>query len=232
MSTYQDPLDSAENPEVSLPEYYGQAVLDVYYCVLQKGAGKVPFDPQMHKLDERRTAVKLGILPLPEQNVTRDVFRDYVAEFGAWPKITLPSIKAAGLSLRNLNNAWVKLTLVPEGRTYTDKNGETKESLTFKVTAAYPDEAACRAAYLNQSVSSGTEPATTPVNGNGSGTAKEKETALAFVKVLVNAVAGNEDTLAARIANMPMLAKHFTVQSPEVRALLDAYAFDQMSKAA
>lgn len=235
MTVYQDPLESAENPEVSLPEYFGQAILDVYYCVLVKGTGKVPFNPDLHKPEERRTAVKLGILPLAEQNITRDVFREFIAEFGAWPKTTLPSIKAAGLTLRTLNNAWIRLALVSEGRTYTDKNGETKDSLTFKVVASYPDEATCRNAYLNQTVSSGTEPAQpAPVNGNGNGAAgnaREKETALAFVKVLITQTHGDETALGPRIASMPILAKYFTVASPEVRTLLDTYQFEQMKAA-
>ncbi len=253
MTTYDDPLESADNPEVQLPEYFGQALVDAWFCVLQKGTGKVPFDPQQHRLEDRRTAIKFGIAPLAEQNVTRDVYREYIAEFGAWPKITLPSLKAVGLTAKTLNGAWVHVGLVPEGRTYTDKNGNTQDSLTFKVLAAYPDEAACRAAYLNRSVSMGQEPGapaqdaqppftpSAPTNGNGhngngngaNGTnPKERETALQFVKVLINQVAGDEAVLAARIANMPMLAKYFTIQTPEVRGLIDTYHFEQLAKQA
>lgn len=246
MSTYQDqdPLDAAENPEVQLPEYFGQAQIDGWYCVLQKGSGKVPFDPQQHRLDDRRTAIKLGILPLPEQNVTRDVFRDYIAEFGAWPRITLPSIKAVGLTVKSLQNAWIRLALVPEGRTYVNRDGETRDSLTLKVLAVYPDEAACRAAYLSQSVTSGTEPSDPPFTpaapgptpaapaSNGNGNQRERETALRFVEVLIRENNGDETALAQRIAGMPVLAKYFTVQSPEVRQALDQYHFDQLAKAA
>ena len=147
MAQYIDPLDSADNPQTEAPEYYGQATVDAWDCVLQKGYGKVPFDPQQHRINDRRTAIKIAIIPLPEQEVTRDVYREYLAEFGPWPKITLPSIKALGLTTRQLNNAWVRATFVSEGRTYTNSAGETKESTTFKFLAVYPDEAACRAAY-------------------------------------------------------------------------------------
>lgn len=238
MAAYDDPLESADNPEIQLPRYYGQAVVDAYFAVLVKGVGKVPFDPGQHTLDKRVTAIKLGILPLAEQNVTKDIFREYIAEFGAWPKITLPSLKALGLTVKSLNGAWVCLELAPEGRTYTSKtSGEQVESLTFKVVDHYPDEAACRAAYLNQTVSMGQEPgvvsqapAPAPTNGSGNGTDKEKTNALQFVKVLIGQVKGDETALSQRIAGMPQIAKFFTVQSSEVRALLDAYQFDQMSK--
>ncbi len=254
MTSYEDPLEAADNPEVQLPEYFGQATVDAWFCVLEKGVGKKPFDPQQHTLDKRMTAIKVGIIPLPEQNVTRDIYREYIAEFGAWPKITLPSIKTVGLTVKSLNNAWVHIGLVSEGRTYTSKDGETKDSLTFKVLAVYPDEAACRAAYLNRSVSMGQEPGAPaqsvtppaapsvgPTNGNGhngngtngNGTnPKERETALQFIKALVQQTNGDEGQLGTRIANLPMLARYFSIQSPEVRAILDAYHFEQMSKAA
>ena len=237
MTLYDNPLDSAENPEISLPEYYGQAMLDAYYCILVKGVGKQPFDETQHRLEDRRTAIKLGILPIAEQNVTKDIFKEYIAEFGAWARYTLPSIKAVGLALASVNGAWVRMGYVKDGTTYQNRNGEPVDSLTLKLLEVYASEDACRAAYLNRTVTSGQEPAqptqAAPVNGNGNGAnPKEKETALQFVKVLIGQVAGDEGLLAARIANMPQLSKHFTIQSPEVRAALDAYAFDQLSKQA
>lgn len=245
MTLYDDPLESADNPEVALPRYYGQAIVDAYYASLVKGVGKVPFDPAQHTLDKRVTAIKIGILPIAEQNVTRDVFREFIAEFGAWPLIMLPSMKAVGLTTKSLNGAWVCLELVREGRTYTDKNtGEQKDSLTFKVAAVYRDEEECRNAYLNQTVASGQEPsapvtqppATPPTNGNGhngngNGTAeRERANALQFVKALLTQVNGDEAALAQRIAGVPAIAKHFTAQSQEVRALLDAWHFEQLQK--
>lgn len=220
-----DPFDSAANPETSQPEYYGQALTDAFYCVLQRGVGKLPFDPAQHRVEDRKTAVKISIIPIPEQNA-RDVTREYIAEFGAWVKITLPSIKAIGLEPRTLNNAWVHAALVPEGRTYTDKAGETKESLTLKFLAAYPDEAACRAAYLAARNGSAAE---TPTQPASNGDDKERTTALEFVKALIKQTNGDEAALATRIAALPPVAKHFNVQSPDVRALLDAYAFEHMS---
>lgn len=221
-----DPFAAAGDPQVQLPEYYGQALADAFFCVLQKGVGKMPFDATQHKVEDRRTAVKISIIPLAEQN-GRDVTREYIAEFGAWPRITLPSLKAVGLTPLTLNNAWVRVALVPEGRTYTDKNGETKESLTLKFLAAYPSEDACRAAYL----AAGPEPvaqaqpaaASAPVNGD-----KERMTVLEFVKALIKQTAGDEAALAVRIANLPPVAKHFSIQSPEVRALLDAYQLERL----
>ena len=221
MNHTDNPFESAANPQTPASEYYGQALADAFYCVLQRGVGKMPFDPEQHQMSDRRTAVKVSITPIPEQNA-RDITREYIAEFGAWVKITLPSLTAVGLTPMTLNNAWVRVALVPEGRTYMDKDGNTKDSLTLKFLAAYPDEDACRAAF----VGAGNAPAT-HTNGNGNGN-KERDTALAFVKALIDQVKGDEEMLAKRIAGLPPVAKHFSIQSPEVRAALDAYAFNQM----
>lgn len=225
--SHDDPFDAADDPEVGTPEFWGQAQVDAYYCILEKGRGKVPFDAAQHGLDQRRTAIKFGILPLPEQNVTRDVYRDYVAEFGAWPKITLPSLKAAGLSTRTLNGAWVRVALVPEGRTYTSKTGETKESLTFLVMEVYPDEGACRAAYLAHKAAKPaddvpfdaptTTPAATPTNGSdGNGADKARETAQKFMEAIVKQEAGDPARVAEKLAKMPLVNRYFAIDSPEV----------------
>jgi hypothetical protein len=64
-----------------------------------------------------------------------------------------------------------------------------------------------------------------PANGNGS--SKEKETALKFLKVIVeNSSRGQTDptvitnTVGANIANMPMVSKYFTADSPETMNLI------------
>jgi hypothetical protein len=228
-------------------EIFGQAWVDAWICVLQKGVGKVPFNPQIHKPEDRRTAIKVEITPLPDLDYQGPpLLREYVAEFGEWPKITLPSFKALGLTTRQLNRAWVRVQLVGTGRTYTNQAGETKEATTFKFLAIYPDQATCQAAYLNQGA-----PATAvPDPGNGTApmlvkppesrqapampppqNGKERETALKFVQALVRQVNGDEDQLANRLAKMPLIAKHFTIQSPEVMNLLAEYQFAQLKPA-
>lgn len=219
MST-TDPFDAADDPEVGTPEIYGQAQVDAWYCVLVKGRGKVPFDASLFNIDQRRTAIKVSILPLAEQNITREVYREYIAEFGSWPKITLPSLKALGLTTRTLNDAWVRIALVPEGRTYvSSKTGETRESTTIKVLEVYADEDACRAAYLKRNVDAEAqdEPAQAPAAAPaGNGTDKARETAQKFMEAIAKAEGGDPAKVAERIAKMPLVSKYFTGDSPEV----------------
>lgn len=231
---WNDPWATADDPQFNTSyDYFGQVKVDSYFCILVKGTGKVPFDAQAHAIDQRRTAIDIQIFPLAEMNISFDVSRNMIAESREWAGIVLPSIKALNLSLRDLNNKWVHVVTEKTGQTYTGKDGNTKDKTTFKFLAVFPDEASCRAAY--QAAANGTPaPApATPVNGNGNGASKERETAAKFLPVIVtNACAGQTDltvirnSVAAAIANMPMVSKHFTVDSTEVMTLI----MEKMSK--
>jgi len=246
MAIYNDPLDTLDNPELRSPEYYGQLHMETWFCVLEKGIGKREFNPQTDAIDQRRTAVKLMLVPLPEHNSQYDVMRELIVESKEWASLVLPSVKALGIAARELDGKWIKLTFQPTGRSYTkvdQATGETvrRDATTFKFLALYPNEEACRAAYQAEHGTNGaphTEPQTpamqtppfAPANDNGNGNA-EKATALKFVKVLVEQSHGDEAVLAAKIASMPLIAKHFTAQSPEVVELVMEYQFNALSKA-
>lgn len=155
-----DPLDVASKAAIAPRSYYGQIQIDAYFCVLVKGTGKTPFDPAQHSVDDRRTAIDISLLPLPEQNVRFNIRRDTIAESREWAGIIWPSLKALGLTnARDAHNKWAKLQQVPSGRKYRSSTGEEKEATTFKFLALYADEGACRAAYLADTGKS---------NGNGS----------------------------------------------------------------
>lgn len=223
--------DAIENPQVRSgnSDYFGQVKIDTYFAVLVKGMGKVPFDAGQHNADQRVTAIDMQIIPLAEMNISFEISRNLIAESKEWASIVLPSIKALGISARELNNKWVHVTRKPTGSTYTSKrDNQQYPETTFEFLAVYPDEAACRAAYQAAGGSAGTAPAqqqqssSAPSNGD-----KERETALKFLKVIVdNSARGQTDpavitsTVAANIANMPMVAKHFTAQSPETMSLI------------
>lgn len=229
-----DPWDAAENPVLptETPRFWGQLSVETWFCVLEKGVGKRPFDPNQHKVGERRTAIRVAITALPEHNLKNgDVYREYIAEewgkVKPWNLITLPSFRELGLEPRAATGKWVCVELVPEGRTYTSaQTGETKESTTLKLVALYPDEAACRAAFQAERGPEGAStpvvPAAAPTNGNGSAPAMNPEQAVAykFLRTFVKASDGDLDKLAAQIAGNKVLAKYYTIESPEVMELL------------
>lgn len=223
-----DPWDSAENPVFRASEYWGQVNLDMWYCVLEKGVGKIQFDPQSNRIEDRRTAIDISLDTLPEQNITFEVSRSMIAESAEWAKIVLPSIKALGLSPRELNGKWVKLHFKPTSRKYTNSNGEERENTTFEFLALFPDEIACRADFAGGPSTNGSSSASVTIDPGD----KEKQTAFAFLKVIVEKAAkGKTDLEAIRaeiaktIVAYPMVAKVFTVDSPEtVQLIMDNMA--------
>lgn len=230
---FVDPWDTAE--QAREPQFsniiWGQCEAKSWWCVLEKGVGKVEFDPQMHNPDLRRTAIDIIVHPLTEMNLSFDIVRNMIAESREWAGIVLPSIRDLGISPKQLNGSWVKVQTVPltdrSGQvvTYTDSNGVVKEKTTIKFLAVFPNEDSCRADYLANSGKSTRQDTQYAEAGNGSGGNgnKERETALKFLKVYVeNAMRSEPDIVAARnklasmIAQQPLISKYFTVDSPEV----------------
>ena len=223
-----NPLDELDNPQVRQSEYWGQVAIDAYYAVLEKGVGKVAFNPQLHSVDKRVTALDVKLVPLGDMNITFDVSRSMIAESREYAGVVLPSIKAMGIAAKDLNGKWVRLTFAATGRTYIDKNGDTKDSTTVKFLQLFADEAACRADYLATHQPGTTLPAdSTPAPAPAPANNKERETALKFLKVFVdNAAKGQIDlgviqrTLASNISMNPIVAKHFTADSTEAMTLI------------
>ena len=92
-----DPFESATNATLRPNTYFALVACDAWPCVLVKGQGKVAFNAQQHKIENRVTAIDISLQPLAEQNVNFPLVRNMIAESPAWIKIVLPSAKALGL---------------------------------------------------------------------------------------------------------------------------------------
>ena len=98
-----DPYAAADNAQVGARNYYGQVQLDIWFCGLVKGTGKVPYDPAVHK--QRATAIDILVLPIAEQNVSYEIKRELIAESREWASLVWASLKALGInSTREANN--------------------------------------------------------------------------------------------------------------------------------
>lgn len=236
-----DPFASATNPQVKQPTFYGQAKLDAWHCVLPKkgtGGQKQPFDPAIHRPEQRVTALDLSMQPLAEHNTQYPHERNMLAEGKEWASFTWPSARTVGLTdARQINGGWFKYTFAPTGEKYAKKDrqtgqptGEMVEKTALKFLEYYADEDKCRAAYQAENVSD-SEPI---INGavNLSAQAlpdpeKEKQTALAFLKVIVPNAARGKDAVNAyqavseQIAAYPVVAAHFNMDSPETQEILN-----------
>jgi hypothetical protein len=239
-----DPWAAARDAKPRPPVYWGNLQADAYFVVLEKGIGRLPFDPNSHPMERRVTAVDLSLLCIAEQNVQNPIERNAIAEFAEWTKIVQPSIQALGLEPSELHERFVKVKMVPTGRKYKNDAGETKDATTFKFLKVFADENECIADYLSgaeeepesepisgQVTTGGPAPAATsteqPQATDGNGRNPEKETAYEFLKVLVNnAVNGQTDikvvqsTLESSLATTQFVAKHFQVDSPETMQLI------------
>ena len=215
-----DAFDRADSAKPASPKFWGRVNVNAYDCILQKGVGKIPFNPTQHKAGEMRTAIDLTVTLLPETVRKADTLqRGMVAESAEWTRVTLPSLKALGYTgLRSLNGMWCAVEFAGLGTFYTDNQGESRERQAFKFAGLYATEAECRKAYQDETgdVTSAPIENVTPV----APVSDEKAMALTFVTALAKTAGGDKEKLAALIAQYPVVSKHFTVDSPEVAQLL------------
>lgn len=225
---------------------FGEILLDIWFCALIKGQGRVPFDPGMHTQSQRRTSVNISITPIPESGLTYTVDRQFIAENtrDGWLAVTLPSLQKIGVNdLRVLSGKYVKAELRNYG-TYNKRDGSVGELSAPVIYAVYNTAAECAAAYdaeMNGMAAfdaiAPTAPRAVPStnggsNGNGAkppvaaapqpnGDA-ERQTALAFlpaiVKSCMNGSGVDMTKLRTSIESNALLSRHISLTSPEVMA--------------
>jgi hypothetical protein len=128
--------------------YFGQVVItDAYACVLQKGAGKVLFDPTFHAADQKRIAVKLGVQCIARDGSTYTVDQDVITSSKEWRDYTLPSLQRIQRDVRSLRDAYVQVTRKPTGEKYQHKtSGEMRDKTALVFDAVFADADAQQAA--------------------------------------------------------------------------------------
>jgi len=233
-----DPFAAATEAQARTFDLFGVVEISAWACHLEKGAGKIPFDPA-NPNHKRMTAIDVFIQPLPEIDVKypKTLECHWLAEYNTWAKITLPSIKDAYQkstgqelgSVKQINGMYARVARVDSlDKKYGKKDdagnltGEMVTPKTFKFVEFYADEDACRAAYVaagGQAMQGGSS-AVAPSQEQS-----DKNAAMAFLPVIVkNALNGkglkiSDDWKAAvntALAQYPMVVKHFNAESPEV----------------
>ena len=207
-----DPFDDAMTDAPNT--FAGRCSISAWTCVLIKGQGKVPYDPQQHQGMKTSTAIEITIEPLDptRQLIQRDML-NWTADFKS---VVRPSVEALAARiaeivnlpleqvnpLRGLNGLWVSGEFVPRP---DNKAGETWTTLKF--LAVYGSEDECRAAV---------EGPATPA----APTADPQRAALAaFLPALWNQAGKNPDMFHKLIAGNPILSPFFNETSLEVMAL-------------
>lgn len=209
MST-NDPMQAAIEPPTNLSsDLYGKIEISAQFMYTAKGEKPRAFVDGTDDPRRRSTEVSLSLTTIDAMGLTRPVWeKKHFTWTPAWSGVW-ESIQALGFdNLREFSSKWVKVELVPTGRTYTDKkSGEEKEDKAFKFVAVYGSESECIKAYESEW---GIEK---PAQEDDTKTA----VALATVKALIPTVKGDLNLLDARLkaAKSP-----YTSASPEVMALL------------
>lgn len=228
-----DPFDAATNARPPSAEYFGEIILDSWFCVLEKGVGKRPYDPQSDDPAKRSIAVDIVILPIPEANVKFSVERRLIADSKAWTGITWPSLQKLGLAnARDAKNRFCRVKLTPTGRTWNGNDGNKKEETTFEFLELFADEASCKAAFAGKHTPTAASQAPTPAAPAAAPAPADPEeaarkTALTFAKAIITNLARTEKDLvilqtkvAEKLAAMPMVSKYFSADSPEIMQMI------------
>jgi hypothetical protein len=189
---------------------------------LVKGQGKVPFDAEQHRVEDRRTAIELIITPLADQRASFTLQRSIIAQSPEWYRYIWPSLKALGLTNpKEAIDKWCKCEQVGTGRTYRNSAGEEREARTVKFLALYDSEDACRAAYYAD---------TGQVPGNGAtdepipgfddapdpaADDPQRQTARAFIETLAKQHKGDLAAIRKAVVNIPMITQHYPPESED-----------------
>jgi hypothetical protein len=241
MANNQDIFDQADNAEETKPEYstWGQVGMELYEAVWQKGqSAPERFDASIHDAASRFIRGEIVIIPIDEMNARFSAeWKGNVTGWNnkEWVSIVLPSVKALGISARDLNNKWVKVTRKPGGRFYTKKDtGEKKELNDFLFSKIFASQDECIADYLEEKAGSPASPLSDadfpavpdaqpapPTTGPGN------DILLKFARALVTSAAKDTKDLTAvtekvktQLDANPMMAGKYTVDSPEILTMI------------
>lgn len=218
----QDLLDEVMNPNYAEGprSFFGRFDVDVHYVALVKGVGRVDFDPNVHKAEQRCTAIDMSITQLDPGRPT--IERSVIAESKEWAKLTLPTLQALGVKIRDIVGRYVRVETAPTGETYVNKQGETKEKTALKFVQIFESESECREAseiyWSSRRMDQGDTGAAPATESAAAG--NERETARKFLPVLVKQAGGDVAKLDELIKKNPIVSRHFDVSSPEVVELV------------
>lgn len=220
-----DPFERAMTDE---PSYFGGKVsVDAWECVLMKGQGKVPFDPQNHKGMRTSTVIEFTVEPLDptRQLVQRDML-NWTPDFKSVvrPSLEIIAEKVGQIRgkqpgqfnpLREINGLFVVGEFVPRP---DNDPGETWTTLKFM--DVFQTEPECQTAY-DVLMEREPAPVTAPVSVND----PQRVAMAAFLPALWNQAQKQEDAFLQLIQANPMLASHFDINSPEVQNLINEPPF-------
>jgi hypothetical protein len=241
MANNQDIFDQADNAEETKPIYetWGQVNMELYEAIWQKGqSAPERFDASVHDASSRFIRGEIVVIPIDEMNAQFSAeWKGNVTGWNnkEWVSIVLPSVKALGVSARDLNNKWVKVTRKPGGRFYTKKDTQERKELNdFLFSKIFASQDECIADYLEEKAGSPASPlsdsdfpALDPTPATTTTTGPGNDILLKFARALVTSAAKDSKDLAAvtekvrtQLDANPMMAGKYTADSPEILEMI------------
>jgi len=222
-----DPYDAAMTDEPGT--FAGKLSVDAWTCVLEKGVGKVPYDPEEHKGRRTSTAIEMTVEPLdPTRNLIQRDTLNWTAEFR---KVVRPSIEKLIPQIAEIRGAkegqFNPLKQIDGlfviGQYIERPENEPDETwTTLAFTHVFATESECKAAYEEmEDIEIDAAPAPEPDNGADPQRAQMAK----FLPALWTQADEDAEEFAELIKANPMLADHFDRNSEEVRALTGEVPF-------
>lgn len=211
--------------------YFGEiTIVDDFDCILERGRGKVPFDPSFHRPEQRLVALKLKVTCQKADGSTYDLDQDDITS-GSKHKVTLESLKPLGITgraqLRTLAGKHCQAVRVETGRTYIATKGtnagQQVAETALKFVALYDSADACKAAEREFYTPKGdgrNQPQPITAADTGSAPTIAREQLLATLPAIWQASGKNPAMLGTILAGNPAYAQAgITLTAPEVVAL-------------
>lgn len=229
--TTDDPMAAAMNAKKEPLDrtYFGEVItVDSWFCVLQKGVGKRPWDGTHDDVKDRRIAIKLEIQPLKGQYTISQECLTFEAE---WLSHTMPSLQKLQADLHTLRGKFASVKRVPTGENYKNKSGEIKEKTAIEFVAVYGSQDACQDAadtfFASRGGSNGgsgngrgVETETLPEPPSRPSLPPEQEFALKSLPALWKASGNDKAKFTDLILQNPLINKYYPLEHPHVQGLI------------
>lgn len=238
--TYQptdDPMTAAMNAkkEPNDRTYFGEVItVDSWFCVLQKGVGKRPWDSTRDDVKDRRIVIKLEIQPLRGQYT---ISQEALSFESTWLEHTMLSLQKLQVDLHTLRGKFAAVKRVPTGENYKNKAGEIKERTALEFVAVYDTLDACQAAAdaffatrgeqrADRVSASGVVEEQLPDPPAQPSMPPEQLFALNSLPALWKASGNDKAKFAALLAENTLISRYYPIDHPHVQSLIGGGADD------
>lgn len=227
-----DPMTAAMNATKQNLDraYFGEVItVDSWFCVLEKGVGKRPWDATRDEVKSRRVVIKLEIQPLRGQYT---ITQETLTFENTWLDFTMPSLQRLQADLHALRGKFCQVKRVPTGEQYKNKAGDMKDRTALEFVQIYDTLQACQdAADAFFGEKSTASPAyqgmpTADLPADLAGMPPEQQFALTALPALWKASGNNKEKFAQLISENPLISRFYPADHAVVQNMINGTVAD------